>query len=94
MLEQRAPQGALQGVDGAVHADVAGVQLRRRARQVAAAHEDEKGLQLLQGQFFVDLHGRPAAFIAWVEWVALRSRSAARPILQRGHSAAEAIFSE
>ncbi|MNE27612.1 hypothetical protein D3C80_1210290 [compost metagenome] len=57
VLEQRAAQRAFQGVDGAVHADVAGVQLGRRARQVAAAHEGEKGLQLLQGQFFVDLHG-------------------------------------
>ncbi|MNP28279.1 hypothetical protein D3C76_1212370 [compost metagenome] len=76
MLEQRAAQRALQGMDGAVHADIAGVQLRRRARQVAAAHEGEKGLQLLKGQFFVDLHGQDES----VGWVGRRSASGAIPI--------------
>ncbi len=58
VLEQRAAQGAFQRVDGAVHADVAGAQFRRRARQVAGAHEGEEGFQLLEGDFFVDQHPR------------------------------------
>ena len=58
VLEQRAAQGAFQRVDGAVHADVAGAQFRRRARQVAGAHEGEEGFQFLEGDFFVDQHPR------------------------------------
>src|SRR5690606_34478209 len=57
-LEQRAAQRAFQRMDGAVHADIAGVQLGSRLAQAATAHEGQKHLQLLQGQFFVDLHGR------------------------------------
>ena len=57
VLEQRAAQGALQRVDGAVHADGTGRQLDRRAAEVAGAHEGKKGFQLFEGQFFVDQHG-------------------------------------
>ncbi|MNC18939.1 hypothetical protein D3C75_668610 [compost metagenome] len=55
-LEQRAAQGVFQRVQGAMHADRAGVQLGGGARQVAAAHEGQEDFQLLEGQFFVDLH--------------------------------------
>ncbi len=61
VLEQRASQRAFKRVDGAMHADVAGVQLDRGLAQIAAAHEGQKHFQLLQGQLFVDLHGRCSA---------------------------------
>ncbi len=58
MLEQRAAQGVFQGVDGAVYADVAGLQLGSGAGQVAGTHEGQEDFQLFEGELFVDQHGR------------------------------------
>ncbi|WP_225368865.1 hypothetical protein [Pseudomonas protegens] len=61
MLEQRAAQGIFQGVNGPVHADIAGLQLGGGAGQVAGAHEGQKHFELFQGQLFVDEHGPDSA---------------------------------
>ncbi|MNH32808.1 hypothetical protein D3C79_932770 [compost metagenome] len=57
MLEQRAAQGAFQGMDRPMHADVTGLQFGSGPRQVAGAHEGEEHLEFFQGQLFIDQHG-------------------------------------
>nr|WP_311138496.1 hypothetical protein [Pseudomonas amygdali] len=39
-----------------MHADVAGLQLLRRPRQIAGAHEGQEYFQFLERQFVIDLH--------------------------------------
>ncbi|MCY1457285.1 hypothetical protein D9M71_745710 [compost metagenome] len=57
MLEQGAAQGAFQGMDRPMHADVTGLQLGSGPRQVAGAHESQEHLEFFQGQLFIDQHG-------------------------------------